>query len=130
MRQTLLGFDISLKFFVTHCCNFIYSGPGLMFIAYPEAIAKMPLPHLWAVLFFIMLITVGLDTQVLLSHTFTNIERKKENRTQLEVKQRSTIVIHVARICYKLLPNSSGYWILTAIIVAIMRAGGGAGTES
>ena len=34
-----------------------------MFIAYPEAIAKMPLPHLWAVLFFIMLITVGLDTQ-------------------------------------------------------------------
>ena len=35
-----------------------------MFIAYPEAIAKMPVPHLWAVLFFIMLITVGLDTQV------------------------------------------------------------------
>ena len=42
----------------------LYIGPGLMFIAYPEAIAKMPLPHLWAVLFFIMLITVGLDTQV------------------------------------------------------------------
>ena len=43
-----------------------FLGPGLMFIAYPEAIAKMPAPHLWAVLFFIMLITVGLDTQVCL----------------------------------------------------------------
>ena len=47
-----------------------FVGPGLMFIAYPEAIAKMPAPHLWAVLFFIMLITVGLDTQVCLIHLF------------------------------------------------------------
>lgn len=39
------------------------AGPGLMFIAYPEAISRMPVPQLWAVLFFIMLITVGLDTQ-------------------------------------------------------------------
>ncbi|KAL4233010.1 hypothetical protein ACF0H5_007696 [Mactra antiquata] len=38
-------------------------GPGLMFIAYPEAISKMPVPQLWAVLFFIMMVTVGLDTQ-------------------------------------------------------------------
>jgi len=48
-------------------CNLwigLFSGPGLMFIAYPEAISKMPLPHLWAVLFFIMMIAVGLDTQV------------------------------------------------------------------
>ncbi|XP_052808527.1 sodium- and chloride-dependent GABA transporter 1-like isoform X2 [Mya arenaria] len=39
------------------------AGPGMMFIAYPEAISQMPLPQLWAVLFFIMMITVGLDTQ-------------------------------------------------------------------
>lgn len=39
------------------------AGPGLMFIAYPEAISKMPVPQLWAVLFFIMMVTVGLDTQ-------------------------------------------------------------------
>lgn len=48
------------------------SGPGLMFIAYPEAIAKMPLPHLWAVLFFIMLITVGLDTQFCMFETLSS----------------------------------------------------------
>ncbi|XP_062585245.1 sodium- and chloride-dependent glycine transporter 1-like, partial [Saccostrea cucullata] len=40
------------------------TGPGLVFVAYPEVITKLPMPHLWGVLFFLMLITVGVDTQV------------------------------------------------------------------
>ncbi|CAL8350847.1 unnamed protein product [Lota lota] len=39
------------------------SGPGLAFVAYPQAIAMMPLPQLWSVCFFIMIILLGLDTQ-------------------------------------------------------------------
>ncbi|XP_070826073.1 sodium- and chloride-dependent GABA transporter 2-like [Chaetodon trifascialis] len=39
------------------------SGPGLAFIAYPQALAMMPLPQLWSICFFIMLILLGLDTQ-------------------------------------------------------------------
>ena len=39
-------------------------GPGLVFIVYPQAISLMPLPQLWAVLFFLMIITLVVDTQV------------------------------------------------------------------
>nr|KAG5708016.1 hypothetical protein BaRGS_025154 [Batillaria attramentaria] len=41
----------------------VSSGPGLAYIVYPEAISLMPLPQLWAVLFFIMIFTIAIDSQ-------------------------------------------------------------------
>ncbi|XP_039670492.1 sodium- and chloride-dependent GABA transporter 3-like [Perca fluviatilis] len=38
------------------------SGPGLAFIAYPQATALMPFPQFWTVCFFLMLILLTVDT--------------------------------------------------------------------
>ncbi|XP_045907887.1 sodium- and chloride-dependent GABA transporter 3-like [Micropterus dolomieu] len=42
--------------------NVVESGPGLAFIAYPQATAMMPLPQFWSVCFFLMLILLTVDT--------------------------------------------------------------------
>jgi len=41
----------------------VTSGPGLVFVVYPEGLSKMPVTPVWAVLFFFMILTIGLDTQ-------------------------------------------------------------------
>ncbi|KAM3603750.1 uncharacterized protein V6R79_001465 [Siganus canaliculatus] len=48
----------------------VESGPGLAFIAYPQATALMPLPQFWTVCFFLMLILLAVDTHFVIVESF------------------------------------------------------------
>jgi solute carrier family 6 amino acid transporter-like protein 5/7/9/14 len=41
----------------------IKGGQGLAFIAYPEALSRLPVPQIWSVMFFFMLFLLGLDSE-------------------------------------------------------------------
>ncbi|XP_052831093.1 sodium- and chloride-dependent glycine transporter 2 [Octopus bimaculoides] len=64
---TVLGFMSKVK--GVDVDTVVKGGPGLAFIAYPEAITKMPSPTVWAILFFLMMITIGFSSQFSLVET-------------------------------------------------------------
>ncbi|XP_060075279.1 sodium- and chloride-dependent glycine transporter 2-like [Ylistrum balloti] len=71
----------------------VTSGPGLVFMAYPEALAQLPLPNLWSVIFFLMLLSIGLDTQF--SHMETIVTALLDQFPSL---RRKRTIIH-ALVC-------------------------------
>ncbi|CAI9724660.1 sodiumchloride2-likedependent and chloride-dependent glycine transporter 2-like [Octopus vulgaris] len=58
---SILGYMAHLR--KTDLDNVISKGPGIAFIVYPEALSTLPFAQIWAVMFFAMLVFVGLDSQ-------------------------------------------------------------------
>ena len=47
----------------------VEGGQGLAFIAYPDALSKLPVPQLFTVMFFFMLFLLGIDSEFALLET-------------------------------------------------------------
>ena len=52
---------ITENFYSVHV---LFTGPGLAFEVYPEALAQMPVAPMWSVFFFLMMLTLGFGSEV------------------------------------------------------------------
>lgn len=65
------GFHISCLPLNSFIFNFLLRlGTGLAFVVYAEALSRMPWGQLWSILFFFMMILIGIDSQVKYSIVF------------------------------------------------------------
>uniref|UniRef100_A0A452G902 Transporter n=1 Tax=Capra hircus TaxID=9925 RepID=A0A452G902_CAPHI len=90
-------------------------GPGLAFVAYPEALTLLPIAPLWSLLFFFMLILLGLGTQFCLLETLvTAIVDEVGNEWILQKKTYVTLGVAVAGFLLGIpLTSQAGiYWLL------------------
>ncbi|PNF23129.1 hypothetical protein B7P43_G06685 [Cryptotermes secundus] len=75
----------------------VKEGPGLAFVAYPEALLRLPVPQLWSILFFLMLFVLGLDSEfALLENVLTSVS---DEFTVLR-NHKLTFCISIAVVCY------------------------------
>ncbi|XP_053297056.1 solute carrier family 6 member 11a [Pleuronectes platessa] len=91
------------------------SGPGLVFIVYPQAVTLLPWPQVWSVCFFAMIILLGIDGQ------FAGLESIMTSLADIYPSQirrgyrRELLLMLISALCYVLgllLVSEAGAYIL------------------
>lgn len=73
----------------------VKSGPGLVFLTYPEVVLKLPGAALWAGIFFLMLIMLGIDSEFCLVESFITGVVDNWSETLRPHRDKFTVVICV-----------------------------------
>ncbi|XP_035693852.1 sodium- and chloride-dependent glycine transporter 2-like [Branchiostoma floridae] len=76
------------------------SGFGLAFVAYPEALTLLPVSPLWAIIFFLMLFTLGLDSQFTIVETVATAIC--DGWPKLLWKKKWLVMLGISVLCYLL----------------------------
>uniref|UniRef100_A0A3Q2Y8P4 Transporter n=1 Tax=Hippocampus comes TaxID=109280 RepID=A0A3Q2Y8P4_HIPCM len=91
------------------------SGPGLVFIVYPQAVSLLPWPQVWSVCFFTMIILLGIDGQFAgLESIMTSITDMYPSQIQKGYR-RELILLFICVFCYlfgNFLVSQAGSYIL------------------
>ncbi|CAG2201679.1 GLYT [Mytilus edulis] len=78
-------------------------GAGLAFVVYPEVVTKLPISQLWSVLFFAMLITLGLGTQIATVTTVhTTLMDYWPHVFRVNQRRRMLLLVMIAVTCFLL----------------------------
>ncbi|XP_072099755.1 sodium- and chloride-dependent GABA transporter ine [Mobula birostris] len=82
-------------------------GPGLVFVIYPETFLTMPVSPLWAILFFTMLLFLGLDSQFAMVEVMVTSLVDTHNKYLLKyLKRKEFVVLVVCVVAFLLgIPN-------------------------
>ncbi|XP_048468321.1 sodium- and chloride-dependent GABA transporter 1 [Rhincodon typus] len=107
------GFVIFSAFgYMSHMINIpiddiAVDGPGLVFVVYPEAFVTMPVSPLWAVLFFIMLLFLGLDSEFAMVEVMvTSLLDANQGWLLKYLKRKEFVVLGVCVVAFMLgIPN-------------------------
>ncbi|XP_061543363.1 sodium- and chloride-dependent GABA transporter 3-like isoform X3 [Phycodurus eques] len=91
------------------------SGPGLVFIVYPQAVSLLPWPQVWSVCFFTMIILLGIDGQFAgLESIMTSITDIYPSQIQKGYRRELILLILCVFccLCGHLLVSQAGSYIL------------------
>ncbi|XP_073501369.1 sodium- and chloride-dependent glycine transporter 1 [Phyllobates terribilis] len=140
LRPRLLSLRDSIIISITNCATSVYAGfvifsilgfmanhlgvdvskvadhgPGLAFVAYPEALTLLPISPLWSILFFFMLILLGLGTQFCLLETLVTAIVDEIGNDWI-IRWKTVVTLGVAVVGFLLgipLTTQAGiYWLL------------------
>ncbi|XP_028286519.1 sodium- and chloride-dependent GABA transporter 2-like [Parambassis ranga] len=78
------------------------AGPGLAFIAYPKALSLLPGSSFWSVLFFLMILFLGLDTQFVCVESLVTAVTDLFPSHLRRPRAREILVLVIAVVCFLL----------------------------
>jgi len=99
-----------------HISQLPLQGPDLVFVAYPAALSLMPAPTVWAILFFVMLYFLGIDTEFCFLETvggFIEDEKIKIFGKELKIEVTRVLMTIAFFVVGVFLYTKAGFYFLT-----------------